>query len=141
MPRRSNEISIKNLRPISTSERARELNLLSQKKKAENKMDAEKFNGELTDAFTTEINIPASLREGLNKFGIKVPKKERMHKVVTYRALLKALKDGNIDPLLKLADFAGFSKAKKNSALEIMGDADLNIQVNFNRTERKDEGC
>jgi hypothetical protein len=51
--------------------------------------------------------------------------------VLFYRALLKAIKDGNADQLLKIAEFAGFRA--ENGELKIANAAGGKVTVNILR--------
>ena len=83
---------------------------------------------DIGDTITAEMAVPASIYEPLKKYGIRINKKERIDKVLFFRGLLKAIKDGNIDTLLKVAEFAGFKDVQK---LELGGTIDtiLNVKI------------
>ena len=71
------------------------------------------------------------------KLGIEVHKKERLSKLIMQKALLKALKDGNTDQMLRLAEFAGFREALK---VDITGKMEerRSVIINFRRATPED---
>ena len=128
MPRYATEKSKQNLRPIRDSERARELAKLGNDAKKRKAQQREMLHQDIGDTITAEMTVPASIYEPLKKYGIRINKKERIDKVLFFRGLLKAIKDGNIDTLLKVAEFAGFKDVQK---LELGGTIDtiLNVKI------------
>jgi hypothetical protein len=75
----------------------------------------------MSSTMVDEIEVPNSLYEPLKKFGIDIKRRERISKVLFYRSLLKAIKDGNIDPILKMAEFVGY-KEKAESSMKLKAD-------------------
>lgn len=126
MPRYATEKSKQNLIPIRDSERARELAKRSAEAKKRKAQQREMLHQDIGDTITAEMAVPASIYEPLKKYGIRINKKERIDKVLFFRGLLKAIKDGNIDTLLKVAEFAGFKDITK---LELSGTIDNNLHV------------
>ena len=126
MPRYATEKSKQNLIPIRDSERARELAKLGNDAKKRKAQQREMLHQDIGDTITAEMAVPASTYEPLKKYGIRINKKERIDKVLFFRGLLKAIKDGNIDTLLKVAEFAGFKDIAK---LELSGTIDNNLHV------------
>lgn len=126
MPRYATEKSKQNLIPIRDSERARELAKRSAEAKKRKAQQREMLHQDIGDTITAEMAVPASIYEPLKKYGIRINKKERIDKVLFFRGLLKAIKDGNIDTLLKVAEFAGFKDIAK---LELSGTIDNNLHV------------
>ena len=126
MPRYATEKSKQNLIPIRDSERARELAKRSAEAKKRKAQQREMLHQDIGDTITAEMAVPASIYEPLKKYGIRINKKERIDKVLFFRGLLKAIKDGNIDTLLKVAEFAGFKDIAK---LELSGTIDNKLEV------------
>ena len=126
MPRYATEKSKQNLRPIRDSERARELAKLGNDAKKRKAQQREMLHQDIGDTITAEIKVPNSIYEPLKKMGIKITRSERIDKIVFYRGLLKAIKDGEVDTLLKVAEFAGFKEIAK---LELNGVIDNNFHV------------
>lgn len=121
----------KNLSPIKTHERAVELarrSVDARKLKAERKA---MLHDDIGEVVTAEMDVPDSLYKPLKAYGLKVKKRERIDKVLFYRALLKAIKDGNADQLLKIAEFAGFRA--ENGELKIANAAGGKVTVNILR--------
>ena len=126
MPRYATEKSKQNLIPIRDSERARELAKRGAEAKKRKAQQREMLHQDIGDTITAEMAVPASIYEPLKKYGIRINKKERIDKVLFFRGLLKAIKDGNIDTLLKVAEFAGFKDIAK---LELSGTIDNKLEV------------
>ena len=126
MPRYATEKSKQNLIPIRDSERARELAKRSAEAKKRKAQQREMLHQDIGDTITAEMTVPTSIYEPLKKYGIRINKKERIDKVLFFRGLLKAIKDGNIDTLLKVAEFAGFKDIAK---LELSGTIDNKLEV------------
>jgi hypothetical protein len=121
----------KNLSPIKTHERAVELarrSVDARKLKAERKA---LLHDDIGETVTAEMDVPDSLYKPMKAYGLKVKKRERIDKVLFYRALLKAIKDGNADQLLKIAEFAGFRA--ENGELKIANAAGGKVTVNILR--------
>jgi hypothetical protein len=121
----------KNLSPIKTHERAVELarrSVDARKLKAERKA---LLHDDIGETVTAEMDVPDSLYNPLKAYGLNVKKRERIDKVIFYRALLKAIKDGNADQLLKIAEFAGFRA--ENGELKIANAAGGKVTVNILR--------
>ena len=119
-------IGTANLKPITTRERAVELAKLANESKRRKAQQREMLHQDIGDTITAEIKVPNSIYEPLKKMGIKITRSERIDKIVFYRGLLKAIKDGEVDTLLKVAEFAGFKEIAK---LELNGVIDNNLHV------------
>lgn len=98
---------IANLKPIHNSERAKKLSALGLKKRLENKDRKKLLLDDIREVVTAEIAVPDELYKSLKEYSVPIKRTETIDKVVFYRALLKAIKDGNADQLLKIAEFAG----------------------------------
>ena len=103
-----NPKSLANLKPINTHERASMLGKLGQKKQKEIRERKLLLHDDIADVVTAEMTVPDTLYSALKQHGIKCNKKERVDRIVLLRAMMKAIKDGNADQLLRLAEFAGF---------------------------------
>ena len=119
-------IGTANLKPITTRERAVELAKLANESKRRKSQQREMLHQDIGDTITAEIKVPNSIYEPLKKMGIKITRSERIDKIVFSRGLLKAIKDGEVDTLLKVAEFAGFKEIAK---LELNGVIDNNFHV------------
>lgn len=102
-----NENSLNNLKVIRDSERASMLGKMGAEAKKIKQERKALLHDDISEIVLKKIKTPESLLNQLKSFGIKVEKQERIDRIVFYRALLKAIKDGNSDQLLKIADFAG----------------------------------
>lgn len=136
MPSGSNPNSRKNLRPIRDHKTAVEKGKQSAQKRKEKAARIELMHKDIEETITETVKVPESLYKSLKEYGVKITRNERMDKLVFHRALFKALKDGNIDPLLKLADFAGFSR----SGIKVNSDVNerRNVVINFRQATQED---
>lgn len=135
-------IGTENLKPIRTHEQA--VALAKKSAEAKKRKAAEKalLFADMSSTMVDEIDVPGTLYEPLKKFGIDIKRRERISKVLFYRSLLKAIKDGNIDPILKMAEFVGY----KEKALSINMNAKVkgtveqkrNVVINFRRATPED---
>ena len=109
---------IANLKPIRNRERAKELSALGLKKRLENKDRKKLLLDDIREVVTAEIAVPKALYDSMRELHVPIKAKETIDKVVFYRALLRAIKEGNADQLLKIADFAGmrFSEEETNAS-------------------------
>ena len=73
---------------------------------------------DIREVVTAEIAVPKALYESLRELSVPIKRTETIDKVVFYRALLKSIKDGNADQLLKIAEFAGmrFTEEETNTS-------------------------
>lgn len=102
-----NENSLSNLKVIRDSERASMLGKMGAEAKKIKQQRKMLLHDDISEIVLKKIKVPDALYNQLKNFGIKVEKSERLDRIIFYRALLKAIKDGNSDQLLKIADFAG----------------------------------
>ena len=103
--------SLNNLRPYTTSERAREMQKRSAQSHREKKAEAftrDIFKKEITRALGMKMAVTPSLRASFEKLGVELGDSENVTRLSMRRALVKAVKDGDIRQLLMLAEFAGF---------------------------------
>ena len=117
--RKPNENSLKNLRRI-TSEQAREMQKISTAKRKQNKEEAltrDTFKQEITRALGMKLLVTPSLRESFRKLGVELDDSESVTRLSLRRALMKAVKDGDIRQLLMLAEFAGFRNDQEEDEL------------------------
>ena len=81
---------------------------------------------------TERIKVPEPLYQQLKGLGIKITRLERVDKLIFYRALLKALKDGEADRLLKIAEFAGMKFTEEETPASTMTpDTELMLSTLF----------
>ncbi len=102
-----NAKSLANLKPIRTSEEARRRGAIGNKVKQELKDRKKLLLDDIREVVTAEIAVPDELYKSLKEYSVPIKRTETIDKVVFYRALLKAIKDGNAEQLLKIAEFAG----------------------------------
>lgn len=112
------EKSLANLKPIRSSEEARRYGAIGNEKKKELKERKKLLLDDIREVVTAEIAVPKALYESLRELSVPIKRTETIDKVVFYRALLKSIKDGNADQLLKIAEFAGmrFTEEETNTS-------------------------
>ena len=108
----------KNLIPVHDHETAVMLGKKSAEARREKKNQKAMLLEDIKNTVTERIKVPEPLYQQLKGLGIKITRLERVDKLIFYRALLKALKDGEADRLLKIADFAGmrFTEEETNAS-------------------------
>ena len=135
MPRKTRPSAkeIANLKPIHSSERARKLQALGLKKRMENKDRKKLLLDDIREVVTAEIAVPKALYDSLKELNVPIQRKDTIDKVVFYRALLRAIKEGNADQLLKIAEFAGmkFRDDDEGSATSMTPDTELMLSTLF----------
>ena len=123
---------IANLRPIRSSERAKELSALALKKRLENKDRKKLLLDDIREVVTAEIAVPKALYDSLKELNVPIQRKDTIDKVVFYRALLRAIKEGNADQLLKIAEFAGMKFTEEETTASTMTpDTELMLSTLF----------
>lgn len=123
---------IANLRPIRSSERAKELSALGMKKRLENKDRKKLLLDDIREVVTAEIAVPKALYDSLKELNVPIQRKDTIDKVVFYRALLRAIKEGNADQLLKIAEFAGMKFTEEETPASTMTpDTELMLSTLF----------
>lgn len=108
----------KNLIPVHDHETAVMLGKRSAEARREKKNQKAMLLEDIKNTVTERIKVPEPLYQTLKGLGIKITRLERVDKLIFYRALLKALKDGEPDRLLKIAEFAGmrFTEEETNTS-------------------------
>lgn len=108
----------KNLVPIRDHETAVMMGKRGAEAKKSQKQQKQMLLADIHDVVTERIKVPEPLYQQLKGLGIKITRLERVDKLIFYRALLKALKDGEADRLLKIAEFAGmrFTEEEANAS-------------------------
>ena len=123
---------IANLKPIRSSERAKELSALGMKKRLENKDRKKLLLDDIREVVTAEIAVPKALYDSLKELNVPIQRKDTIDKVVFYRALLRAIKEGNADQLLKIAEFAGMKFTEEETTASTMTpDTELMLSTLF----------
>ena len=97
----------KNLVPIRDHETAVMMGKRGAEAKKSQKQQKQMLLADIHDVVTERIKVPEPIYQQLKGLGVKITRLERVDKLIFYRALLKALKDGEADRLLKIAEFAG----------------------------------
>ena len=118
--RKPNPKSLANLKPFKTSEEAREHGRRGAMKTIERREQKKKLLDDIHEVVTVKIKVPEPLYQSLKGYGVPITRKESIDKVVFYRALLKAIKDGNADQLLKIAEFAGMKFTEEETQTSTM---------------------
>ena len=123
---------IANLKPIRSSERAKKLSALGLKKRLENKDRKKLLLDDIREVVTAEIAVPKALYDSLKELNVPIQRKDTIDKVVFYRALLRAIKEGNADQLLKIAEFAGMKfKEEETQTSTMTPDTELMLSTLF----------
>ena len=123
----------KNLIPVHDHETAVMLGKRSAEARREKKNQKAMLLDDIKNTVTERIKVPESLYQTLKGLGIKITRLERVDKLIFYRALLKALKDGEPDRLLKIAEFAGmkFRDDDEDSATLMTPDTEMMLSTIF----------
>ena len=123
----------KNLIPVHDHETAVMLGKRSAEARREKKNQKAMLQEDIKNTVTERIKVPEPLYQQLKGLGIKITRLERVDKLIFYRALLKALKDGEPDRLLKIAEFAGmkFRDDDEGSATSMTPDTELMLSTLF----------
>ena len=123
----------KNLVPIRDHETAVMMGKRGAEAKKSQKQQKQMLHADIHDVVTERIKVPESLYQTLKGLGIKITRLERVDKLIFYRALLKALKDGEPDRLLKIAEFAGmkFRDDDEDSATSMTPDTEMMLSTIF----------
>lgn len=130
--RKPNPKSLANLKPFKTSEEAREHGRRGAMKTIERREQKKKLLDDIHEVVTVKIKVPEPLYQSLKGYGVPITRKESIDKVVFYRALLKAIKDGNADQLLKIAEFAGMRFTEEETQASTMTpDTELMLSTLF----------
>lgn len=120
------------MKPIRSSERAKKLSALGLKKRLENKDRKKLLLDDIREVVTAEIAVPKALYDSLKELNVPIQRKDTIDKVVFYRALLRAIKEGNADQLLKIAEFAGMKFTEEETQTSTMTpDTELMLSTLF----------
>ena len=122
----------KNLVPIRDHETAVMMGKRGAEAKKSQKQQKQMLLADIHDVVTERIKVPEPLYQQLKGLGIKITRLERVDKLIFYRALLKALKDGEPDRLLKIAEFAGMRFTEEETPASTMTpDTELMLSTLF----------
>jgi len=122
----------KNLIPVHDHETAVMLGKRSAEARREKKNQKAMLLEDIKNTVTERIKVPEPLYQTLKGLGIKITRLERVDKLIFYRALLKALKDGEPDRLLKIAEFAGMRFTEEETQTSTMTpDTELMLSTLF----------
>ena len=122
----------KNLIPVHDHETAVMLGKKSAEARREKKNQKAMLLEDIKNTVTERIKVPEPLYQQLKGLGIKITRLERVDKLIFYRALLKALKDGEADRLLKIAEFAGMKFTEEETQTSTMTpDTELMLSTLF----------
>lgn len=122
----------KNLIPVHDHETAVMLGKRSAEARREKKNQKAMLLEDIKNTVTERIKVPEPLYQQLKGLGIKITRLERVDKLIFYRALLKALKDGEADRLLKIAEFAGMKFTEEETQTSTMTpDTELMLSTLF----------
>lgn len=139
--RKPTEKSLKNLRRI-TSEQACEMQKLSVAKRRKNREEAltrDTFKEEISRALGMRLLVTPALRESFRKLGVELDDSESATRLSFRRAVMKAVKDGDIKQILMLAEFAGF-RIENEQKINVKGvvNQKRNVVINFRRATPED---
>ena len=130
--KKPNAKSLANLKPIKTTEEARRRGALGNKARKELKDRKKLLLDDIREVVTAEIAVPKALYDSLKELNVPIQRKDTIDKVVFYRALLRAIKDGNADQLLKIAEFAGMKFTEEETPASTMTpDTELMLSTLF----------
>ena len=130
--KKPNAKSLANLKPIKTTEEARRRGALGNKARKELKDRKKLLLDDIREVVTAEIAVPKALYESLKELNVPIQRKDTIDKVVFYRALLRAIKEGNADQLLKIAEFAGMRFTEEETQASTMTpDTELMLSTLF----------
>ena len=122
----------KNLVPIRDHETAVMMGKRGAEAKKSQKQQKQMLLADIHDVVTERIRVPEPLYQQLKGLGIKITRLERVDKLIFFRALLKALKDGEADRLLKIAEFAGMKFTEEETQTSTMTpDTELMLSTLF----------
>lgn len=122
----------KNLIPIRDHETAVMMGKRGAEAKKSQKQQKQMLLADIHDVVTERIKVPEPLYQQMKGLGIKITRLERVDKLIFYRALLKALKDGEADRLLKIAEFAGMKFTEEETPTSTMTpDTELMLSTLF----------
>lgn len=122
----------KNLVPIRDHETAVMMGKRGAEAKKSQKQQKQMLLADIHDVVTERIKVPEPLYQQMKGLGIKITRLERVDKLIFYRALLKALKDGEADRLLKIAEFAGMKFTEEETPASTMTpDTELMLSTLF----------
>jgi hypothetical protein len=93
------------------------LSTAKRRQNKEEKLTRDTFKQEITRALGMKLLVTPSLRESFRKLGVELDESESVTRLSLRRALMKAVKDGDIRQLLMLAEFAGFRNDQEEDEL------------------------
>lgn len=139
--RKPTEKSLKNLRRI-TSEQACEMQKLSVAKRRKNREESltrDTFKEEISRALGMRLLVTPALRESFRKLGVELDDSESATRLSFRRAVMKAVKDGDVKQILMLAEFAGF-RIENEQKINVKGvvEQKRNVVINFRRATPED---
>jgi hypothetical protein len=105
---------------------------LSTARRRQNREEAltrDTFKKEITRALGMKLLVTPSLRESFRKLGVELDESESVTRLSLRRALMKAVKDGDIRQLLMLAEFAGFQNDQEEDELPNGGKITFEVVV------------
>lgn len=112
-----NPNSLANLRPPWTSEDAKALQPKRAAAIAMRKYTRKKFKEELTKALAMKIKPSKKMRDFFASLGLEIEEYEDITPTVFKRALIEALKTGDIKQVMMMAEFAGFRNDQEEDEL------------------------
>ena len=124
-----NPNSLANLRPPWTSEDAKALQPKRNAAIALKKYTRKKFKDELTKALALKIKPSKKMRDFFASVGLEIEEYEDITPTVFKRALLEALKTGDIKQVLMRAEFAGFRNDQEEDEPPNGGKIVFEVQV------------
>jgi hypothetical protein len=105
------------------------LSTAKRRQNKEEKLTRDTFKQEITRALGMKLLVTPSLRESFRKLGVELDESESVTRLSLRRALMKAVKDGDIRQLLMLAEFAGFRNDQEEDELPNGGKITFEVVV------------
>ena len=115
---------------------------LSTAKRRQNREEAltrDTFKEEISRALGMRLLVTPALRESFRKLGVELDDSESATRLSFRRAVIKAVKDGDIKQILMLAEFAGF-RIENEQKINVKGvvNQKRNVVINFRRATPED---
>lgn len=117
------------------------LSTAKRRQNSEEALTRDTFKEEISRALGMRLLVTPALRESFRKLGVELDDSESATRLSMRRAVMKAVKDGDIKQILMLAEFAGFSDAaERKQKVELSGSVQQkrNIVINFRRATPED---
>ncbi len=112
------------------------LSTAKRRQNSEEALTRDTFKEEISRALGMRLLVTPALRESFRKLGVELDDSESATRLSFRRAVMKAVKDGDIKQILMLAEFAGFSDAaERKQKLELSGKVDSKLEIEVTGVE------